>query len=84
MSKAKIHHTCTVERYYRQSEGVIDLKTSEYRETGQTWVTGPCSTPLFSAFEKSTGVCRHCASGYSEDDNGFASQEEMDRATSAY
>lgn len=68
------HSTCTVPRIVVVTHGTLNLATSETKVTGSETVTGPCNTPLFSDDEKSSGICRACATAWEVEGNKFAGE----------
>ncbi len=69
MAKRKDFWSCTKVRRMLVEYGTFNMATGESKKGKKEWVVQACGTPLFSADERKTGICRSCQSGWKHPHN---------------
>ena len=69
--KPKYFSDCTKPRRWLVRHSTLSLGTGELGPSDKPseWVEGPCGTPLFGDEERASGLCRACASGWTDPEN---------------
>lgn len=81
--KRAYHHSCTIIRTVKVTHSTLNMVSGKTTEGKTEIVTKPCGIPLFGKPHSTTGVCRHCAEGWSVKDNCFANDQERARAVAS-
>lgn len=69
MATPQHHNECTIRRKMMITQYTWNLATDEKKIKNQEWQIRPCGTPLFSDQERTTGICKSCAGGWTHPNN---------------
>jgi len=63
------HYSCLKMRRILKKHGTLNIVTGDMKMEGEEWVTEKCGIPLFDEKERTSGICRSCAIGWTHPNN---------------